>query len=461
MGETRFRFADFVVSRSQRQLLRNGRPLPLIPRYFDLLVLLVERRHTAVSRRDIFDRVWADVIVSDGALSQAIRTLRRTLGDDSREPIYIRTVSRHGYSFVFPDVAEESDDQGLSPPRAPTPPATSAADVPDTRDSLDELIDRLVTAPGAAAPGDEDQRDAAERLHVLGTAIALERLTARPGHARALALMRDARWDVPGAGDVPLLGQREGLAAAWALVRLRAARAFLIVERKWAWAAVGAGSAGALAGLVGGALLVSAPTSTGSPTIVPVLAAIGAAAGALGATGVAVGIGGAEALARSRRSAAIIAGGAVGGLLVALLAKAGVRWTLEGLFGFHLAMVSGGMEGLVLGGAAAIGYAATTRRPGGGMASPTGRQRWITALAVAGCCAGGGLLLALAGRPLVGGVITAIALASQNSNISLTPLAFLIGHPSFGPAMRALMAVLESGCFGLGLAWGLTRRPRS
>ena len=96
--------------------------LPLIPRYFDLLVLLIERRPTAVSRTEIFDRVWTDVVVSDGALSQAIRTLRRTLEDDSREPIFIRTVSRHGYSFLFTDVVEESED---APPRelAPAPSA--------------------------------------------------------------------------------------------------------------------------------------------------------------------------------------------------------------------------------------------------------------------------------------------------------------------------------------------------
>ena len=82
-------------------MLRAGVPLPLIPRYFDLLVLLLERRHTVVTRREIFDEVWGDVIVSDGALTQAIRTLRRMLGDDSREPVFIRTISRHGYSFVF------------------------------------------------------------------------------------------------------------------------------------------------------------------------------------------------------------------------------------------------------------------------------------------------------------------------------------------------------------------------
>ena len=81
----------------------------LIPRYFDLLVLLVECRDRAVHRQEIFDRVWADVIVSDGALSQAIRTLRRALGDDPREPRFIRTVSRHGYQFVHAGVSEEPE----------------------------------------------------------------------------------------------------------------------------------------------------------------------------------------------------------------------------------------------------------------------------------------------------------------------------------------------------------------
>src|SRR5215217_8609085 len=90
-------------------LLRENRELRLIPRYLDLLIFLVEHRHEAVHRRDIFDRIWSDVIVSDSALSQAIRTIRRVLGDDSREPRFVRTVSRHGYQFVFTDVIEEDD----------------------------------------------------------------------------------------------------------------------------------------------------------------------------------------------------------------------------------------------------------------------------------------------------------------------------------------------------------------
>src|SRR5688572_25440950 len=108
-GRRQYRFGAFVLSPSRRTLARDGREVPLIPRYFDLLLLLVERRHEAVHRREIFDTVWNDVIVSDSALTQAVRILRRTLGDDPREPRYIRTVSRHGYQFVGPDVAEEVD----------------------------------------------------------------------------------------------------------------------------------------------------------------------------------------------------------------------------------------------------------------------------------------------------------------------------------------------------------------
>jgi DNA-binding winged helix-turn-helix (wHTH) protein len=124
----RFRFGPFVLAPARRQLLSAGREVSLIPRYFDLLWLLVERRHEAVSRRVIFDSVWSDVVVSDGALTQAVRTLRRALGDDPREPAYIRTVSRHGYRFVYPEVVEEPD--GRLEERPSSPPAAEAVAVP-------------------------------------------------------------------------------------------------------------------------------------------------------------------------------------------------------------------------------------------------------------------------------------------------------------------------------------------
>lgn len=90
----RYTFDGFVLSPARRALFRQGREVPLIGRYLDLLLLLVERHPEAVTRHDILDAVWSDVVVSDGALNQAVRTLRRTLGDDPREPTFIRTVAR-------------------------------------------------------------------------------------------------------------------------------------------------------------------------------------------------------------------------------------------------------------------------------------------------------------------------------------------------------------------------------
>lgn len=124
----RYRFSAFTLSPRQRLLIRDGQEVPLIPRYFDLLLLLIERRQEAVHRNEIFERVWTDVTVSDSALSQAVRTLRRTLGDDHKEPRFIRTVSRHGYQFVFPDIVEEADDLSTIT-RGPAPAdATRAAE---------------------------------------------------------------------------------------------------------------------------------------------------------------------------------------------------------------------------------------------------------------------------------------------------------------------------------------------
>src|SRR2546428_13682885 len=117
-ARVRYRFGNFMLSPARRVLLRSGNEVPLIPRYFELLLTLVERRQEAVHRREIFESVWSDVVVSDGALSQAIRTLRRTLGDDSRSPAYIRTVSRHGYRFAFDAVVEEPEDDAPLPAAA-------------------------------------------------------------------------------------------------------------------------------------------------------------------------------------------------------------------------------------------------------------------------------------------------------------------------------------------------------
>jgi DNA-binding winged helix-turn-helix (wHTH) protein len=450
----RYRFSEFILSPRRRMLVRNGREQPLIPRYFDLLVFLIERRGEAVHRRDIFDRIWTDVVVSDSALSQAIRTIRRVLDDDPREPRFVRTVPRHGYRFVFADVVEE-DDEGEWQTAEQTPPRDGPRPEP-VADPYEPLLDR-VTRVAASASEEEEQREAAELLHSLGTSEALRRLGTRPRHAFARALLRDTRWDAVEAGEVPVLGQPAPLATARELVRLRLRRAAALAAARWAGASIGGGLAGLLGGTSGGLILMAAPGSLASFAVVPVLAVIGGCCGAAGGAGVGAGLSVAESIMRARRAVALIAGAALGGGLAGSAAEWLGRWSLAALVGVNID-IGGGLEGVAIGGAAGLGYAVATSRAEGGLAAPRGRRRLDAATATAAACGLAALCLALSGRPLVGGTIHVIAQASRGSQATLTPLGRFIGEPDFGPLTAALIATGEGALFGLGLALGLTRR---
>ena len=451
----RYRFREFILSPRRRMLLRNGREQPLIPRYFDLLVFLVERRGEAVHRRDIFDRIWSDVIVSDSALSQAVRTIRRVLGDDSREPRFVRTVSRHGYQFVFADVVEE-DDEG----EWLVADATPGARVAPSEGALEpyEPLLQRVTRVAANAGEEEDQREAAELLHALGTSEALRRLGTRPRHAFARALLRDTRWDSAQAGPVPMLGEPAPFATARELMSLRLRRAASVAAARWARASVGGGLAGLFGGAAGGLILTAAPGSVASLAVVPVLAVIGGGCGAAGGAGVGAGLSVAESIARSRRALALFCGAALGGALAGYAAQWLARWSLAALVGVNID-IGGGPEGLAIGGAAGLGYSAATAHSEGGLAAPRGRRRIAVVSVTAAACGLAALTLALAGRPLVGGTIHVIAEASAGSQATLTSLGRFIGEPDFGPLTAALIATGEGALFGLGLALGLTRRP--
>jgi DNA-binding winged helix-turn-helix (wHTH) protein len=454
----RFLFAEFVLSPGQRVLLRNGVPVALIPKYFDLLHLLLRRRREAVSKQIIFAEVWSDVIVSDGALSQAVRTLRRALDDNSREPRFIRTVSRHGYQFVWPDVVEEIDQGPVNTLRSAASAGAAAPETIENGTTADSLVDRLLVAAAAGRASEDEARDVAERLHGLGTASAMARLVMRPEHAAAVAVMRDARWNVPGAGRVPLGGDPRTILA---LIRLRLSSVGRTVTQRWASAAAAGAFGGAMAGAIGGVALYLSPMSSARPQSALALGAIGTLAGGVGAAGIGAGLAAAEVLARARRGLALIACGAAAGMVVAVAAHVLLRALLDGLFGLPLAHDGGAIDGLVLGAAAGLGYGlATPQPPGGGLAAPSGRRRLVAVLVVGICCAAAAIGLALSGRLLVGGLVHDIARSSRDAQLVLAPLGHLIGEPGFGPVTRTLLSAFEGGAFGCALAWGLTRRPK-
>ncbi len=100
MTEGVFQFGDFVLVEPARTLSRNGEVQDLGSRYFDALCLLVRHPDELITKDRFMAEIWSGVPVTDEALTQCIRTLRRTLGDDAGKPRYIRTVPKHGYRFV-------------------------------------------------------------------------------------------------------------------------------------------------------------------------------------------------------------------------------------------------------------------------------------------------------------------------------------------------------------------------
>jgi hypothetical protein len=208
---------------------------------------------------------------------------------------------------------------------------------------------------------------------------------------------------------------------------------------------------------VGGLILVAAPSSSASFDLAPVLAVIGGCCGAAGGVGVGAGLSVVESVARSRRVFALVIGAALGGGAAGFIAQLLGRWSLTTLVGVNVD-VGGGLEGLVIGGAAGLGYSLSTLGADGGFAAPRGRKRVQAVALTAGACGLAALVLTLAGRPLVGGTIHAIAQASRGSQATLTPIARLVGEPDFGPITAAVIGTGEGALFGIGLSIGLTRR---
>jgi len=96
------RFGDYVLDLQRHTLSRGGSEVHLGERALEVLRLLVENAGCVVTRNELIDAVWRDVIVSDDSLARAVSDIRTALGDDASHARYIRTVHRQGYVFIAP-----------------------------------------------------------------------------------------------------------------------------------------------------------------------------------------------------------------------------------------------------------------------------------------------------------------------------------------------------------------------
>lgn len=325
------RFDRFSLDPDDRRLLSDGVPVEVNARYLDALVLLVCEQGRLVTKDRFMDEVWRGVPVTDEALTQCIRTLRRLLGDDAARPRFIETVPKHGYRFIA------AIDAGA----VPVAPVAST-EARDARRRAAVTIAIAGTGGGAIAgvigglaygflAASLPLQPAVGAVSVLLVLLCVTLVIALIGAAGVsigvalaeLAPVRPAAWRIVG-------GAAGGLAVG-AVVKLLAHDGFSLLLGVSPGAVTGGGEGALLGGAVGlGAWLTAAMSARRSAAVA---GAIGAVAGmAIALLGGRL-LGGSLALLASGFPAAHLRLGQIGGLFG------------EGGFGPVSLLVTGALEG--------------------------------------------------------------------------------------------------------------------
>jgi DNA-binding winged helix-turn-helix (wHTH) protein len=140
-------FGPFRLRAAQRRIEKDGTPVLLPARAFDILVALIEQAGTVVSKNELMTKVWPGVTVDEGSLRVHVAALRKALGDGEGGARYLSTVSGQGYCFVTQ--VSRADDARPSPIR-PAPGQTHNLPARQLQmvgrdQTVDEIADKLTS----------------------------------------------------------------------------------------------------------------------------------------------------------------------------------------------------------------------------------------------------------------------------------------------------------------------------
>lgn len=107
-----YKFGPFQLDLENRQLLREGDPVPLAPKTFDMLLALIGSSGRVIEKDELMRMVWPDTYVEGINLLVHISALRKALGESATEPKYIATVPKRGYRFLA-SVSEGEGDEAV------------------------------------------------------------------------------------------------------------------------------------------------------------------------------------------------------------------------------------------------------------------------------------------------------------------------------------------------------------
>jgi TolB-like protein/DNA-binding winged helix-turn-helix (wHTH) protein/Flp pilus assembly protein TadD len=151
MSSRFYEFGPYRIDAVNHLLLRGSEPVPLKPKVFDTLLVLVEHRGRVVDKNELMGRLWPDTAVEESNLTQNIYLLRKVLGEEPHGAPYIETMPKRGYRFVA-GVREVEDEPAEFAPaeRARGEAAVEAGD-PQEREAEGGVAEVAPAAPGSRA----------------------------------------------------------------------------------------------------------------------------------------------------------------------------------------------------------------------------------------------------------------------------------------------------------------------
>lgn len=116
-----FEFGEYRIDGQNKRLMRGSENVPLTPKVFETLQILVQNAGNLVGKSELMELIWPDRFVEESNLTFNIKMLRKALGDSSNDPKFIETVPRRGYRFI----AEMNKPIELAADQVETQPRTA------------------------------------------------------------------------------------------------------------------------------------------------------------------------------------------------------------------------------------------------------------------------------------------------------------------------------------------------
>ena len=103
-----YAFGPFLLDATECLLTLDGKPVPLAPKAFEALLMLVENAGHLIDKDELMKRLWPDSFVEEGNIAKHVSLLRKILSEATNGREYIETIPTRGYRFVV-DVREIAD----------------------------------------------------------------------------------------------------------------------------------------------------------------------------------------------------------------------------------------------------------------------------------------------------------------------------------------------------------------